>query len=1100
MGDVIEDSLWRRHKYAAFISYSRADMVAGERFQRGIERYRIPKPLVARGTLYGPVPKRLVPIFRDITDMVAAGDLGAQIEKTLEESAFLILICSPNSAKSAWVNTEIETFKRKGAKTRIIPVLLNGDPVEYHPEHAPNGAFPPALMRVLGPDGKFTDEREPMPIAPDLRPTAEGYNYAVLKTVATMIGLAPDILSQRQTEMERRDRRIARIITSVVTVLAVAATGAAIAAWQQMITARENQSRAFAGLAWNTIEDGNYDLGARLGLQALPAGQGNIVKVSSADAEDAMQSALWNNRVTARFLPEASTDTDPVTHMELSRDGSTAAIVSTVGSVRVIDVASGRLLMSAPYAGRVAESDFESMYSAALSPDGKQLMTFAIFPDERTAEFKACGLEIDPADENGPWFNSAGTIWDTSTGCPVQPLGNASFNVAEGGWFSVAGFEWSPDGTRVLVTSWGRNASRVLEVASGAILYDFGSGSDVSDWRFSPMPQFSSDGTKILAKTGNVEASLLDAATGKLIRSFVVPENLDEWGEANWIMGLRLSQDGKRVIAGMSDGVTFVFDAASGDPIGNESDAEVREVSEEDESGNYYREVRIFSPANPGEPIWTARYDEYAVLAEDGVIVGFAGARGEVRDLATGKQRVRLTGHMSPVTAITGVAGGGVVLTGDETGEIRGWSIVPRQPAGRMVDVGEITSAPGGKVYALSLDGRQVSSVSADFSPVPVASFAQPVSRLQVFSERMLAVTEGGEVVSASLADPSGVALYPGVRALGALPADATGQKFTYIDAESQLVLSGTSASQSRFPENDEFGWKGSAFAEEQNLVIGADRTKLVAFNPESQEIAWTFEGFPEDLALREAAKDNEFVFYRELQTRYLLLNSDGSRILLVFDNSPRAEYNADHAVLLDTATGAIVMRLPFGAYENMSSAQFSSDGTKLVTHSLSDTGSTPDFRVWRTADGALLSAFSLPKDPQDPYASSISGFSVSPSGKRVASVQEGGISVWGTQTGRRIADITADLSEDGKFGSVILAEDHAAALNGSAELLKIQAPDEAAGSALAARACQMLEASNADAFAPVELARVSIPEDRRFPCARGGLMSLAFYSGLVSD
>jgi len=48
MEDLDAESLWARHKYAAFISYSRADLAAGDKFQRGIERYRIPKPLVAR--------------------------------------------------------------------------------------------------------------------------------------------------------------------------------------------------------------------------------------------------------------------------------------------------------------------------------------------------------------------------------------------------------------------------------------------------------------------------------------------------------------------------------------------------------------------------------------------------------------------------------------------------------------------------------------------------------------------------------------------------------------------------------------------------------------------------------------------------------------------------------------------------------------------------------------------------------------------------------------------------------------------------------------------------------------------------------------------
>lgn len=1100
MDDVKADSLWATHKYAAFISYSRADLAAGDKFQRGIERYRIPKPLVARGTLNGPVPKRLVPIFRDITDMVAAGDLGAQIEKTLEESAFLILICSPHSAKSMWVNTEVETFKRKGAKSRIIPVLLDGEPVEYHPEHAPNGAFPPALLRVMGPDGQLTDEREPMPIAPDLRPTAEGYDYAVLKTVATMIGLAPDILSQRQSEMERRERRLARMVAGVVTVLAVAATGAAIAAWQQMVTARENQSRAFAGLAWNKIEEGNYDFGARLGLQGLPAGTGNLVKASSTDAEDAMQAALWNNRVTARFLPRASIDTDPLIHMELSHDGSTAAAVSTVGSIRVIDVASGQLKMSVPYQGRVAESDYESMYSAALSPDGSRLITFALFSDEPSEELKACGLDLDPEQYDGPWYSAAGAIWDTSTGCPVAPLQARTAEDGEDGWISVGGFEWSPDGSQVLVTSWARTSTRVVDLESGAVRFIIRADSEGSDMRFGPMPVYTSDSNRLLAKTGRYDVAILDAATGKSIRTLTVPESLNEWGDPNWITDLSLSRDEKRVRIGMSDGGGYLLDLATGQPLESADDVVVRESWGEDDQFMPVHKLSIFSPANPWDPIWTADYDEHVLMPEDGVMVGFKGAQGEVRDLLTGRLQIRLTGHMTPVSAVMGVAGGGVVLTGDDTGELRRWSIVPRAPLGTVADVRSAARGIDGQLYALSADGSQLSTLSPAFEAAPAAVFSQPMNSIQVLADRVVATGEGGFVESVPRSGTGEVLRLENVKQVGQLPAKASGAQIAYLDAERALVLAGAGLGEVRLPENDHYGWAGAAFAEAQDLVIGMDRTKLVAFHRASQEVAWTFEGFPEDLAKREEALDNPAIWYRQLETKSVLLSPDGSRLLLAFDNSPRAEYNADHAVLLDTMTGAIVMRLPFGAYEDMAAAGFVGDGEILITNSRADTGSTPDFRIWRASDGAFLSGFNVPHDPEDRYGSFVQRFSVSPSGKRIAAQQANKIFVFGASTGRLIADITADLSEAVEPQNFMLGEDHAVILNKSGELLKVASPDEADGPVLAARACEALAASGADVFAPEELAQVSIPEDRRQPCARGGLLSWRFYENLISN
>ena len=114
------------YKYKAFISYSHKDEKWGRWLHRGIEGYRIPKGLVGRDTLNGPVPKRLFPLFRDREELPTASDLSEIIDQALIDSSHLIVICSPNSAKSQWVNEEVKAFKKLGKQNRILCLIVDG--------------------------------------------------------------------------------------------------------------------------------------------------------------------------------------------------------------------------------------------------------------------------------------------------------------------------------------------------------------------------------------------------------------------------------------------------------------------------------------------------------------------------------------------------------------------------------------------------------------------------------------------------------------------------------------------------------------------------------------------------------------------------------------------------------------------------------------------------------------------------------------------------------------------------------------------------------------------------------------------------------------
>jgi tetratricopeptide (TPR) repeat protein len=193
-------------KYRAFISYSHRDSTWASWLHASLEKYRPPKPLIGTVTARGAVPKRLTPIFKDRDELPSATDLGTLINAALEDSSSQIVICSPQSAKSKWVNEEILAFKRLGREDRIFCLIVDGEPNATDlPGREQEECFPPALRFRLGQDGQLSD-KPAEPIAADARPRKDGKQNAKLKLISGVLGVGFDTLRRR--EQQRRIRRM----------------------------------------------------------------------------------------------------------------------------------------------------------------------------------------------------------------------------------------------------------------------------------------------------------------------------------------------------------------------------------------------------------------------------------------------------------------------------------------------------------------------------------------------------------------------------------------------------------------------------------------------------------------------------------------------------------------------------------------------------------------------------------------------------------------------------------------------------------------------------------------------------------------------------
>ena len=255
-------------RYFAFLSYSHKDADAADKLHRQLEGFRVPSSIAGRLTANGVVPKRLTPIFRDRHELAAATDLGAEIRSALAGSQFLVVLCSPDAAKSRWTNAEIEQFKKTRPEGCVLAVILSGEPFASDVRgREKEECFPPALRFKFDRRGRPTTRRAE-PLAADLRESGDGERLGFLKLVAGMLGIGLDELVQRETL--RRQRRLAWLAAASLAGMAVTST-LAVTAIRARDEARDQrrQAEGLVGFMLGDLKDKLEPIGRLDALDAV---------------------------------------------------------------------------------------------------------------------------------------------------------------------------------------------------------------------------------------------------------------------------------------------------------------------------------------------------------------------------------------------------------------------------------------------------------------------------------------------------------------------------------------------------------------------------------------------------------------------------------------------------------------------------------------------------------------------------------------------------------------------------------------------------------------------------------------------------------------
>lgn len=308
-------------KYWAFISYSHKDTAIADWLHPKLEKYRVPRSLVGTPSRDGTVPERLIPIFRDREELPTSSQLGDNLQRSLEQSRYLVVICSPAAAQSRWVEEEIRAFKNSQGADRIIALIADGVPNSREPA---SECFPHGLRY----DSDAAEARPVRvePIAADIRPNGDGRPRAFLKIVAGLLGVGFDDLYQRE---KRRQQQRQLMVGALAAVCLVALIGiywsiARLGRSQNQIrqeVVNVRQDAAVATTEYKDVRPKNHDAEKRIRDLAHQADNAIVLLEQSHDRPDAEYQAAYNRaqKAVIALVQEAKSTDESIFAAELQK-------------------------------------------------------------------------------------------------------------------------------------------------------------------------------------------------------------------------------------------------------------------------------------------------------------------------------------------------------------------------------------------------------------------------------------------------------------------------------------------------------------------------------------------------------------------------------------------------------------------------------------------------------------------------------------------------------------------------------------------------------------------------------------------------------------
>lgn len=274
----------KKYHYDAFISYrhKELDKFVAENLHRQLEAFRMPGSVAKKRKGY---KNQIERVFRDKEELPLTSDLNDPIMNALENSDWLIVICSPRLRESVWCKKEIETFVKLHGREHVLAVLIEGEPEESFPEEL--------LFRketITNPDGSVEEIKIPIePLAADVRgkdkkEVLKLMKVEILRILAAMFHMNFDELRQRHKEQKQKQKMM--ILTLVAMVCLLFAVICAVFAIQM-----HNKNEMIQGLSDNIFEQ-HEELKYRQALSLADESRNYMEKDERAKAVDTAVTAL----------------------------------------------------------------------------------------------------------------------------------------------------------------------------------------------------------------------------------------------------------------------------------------------------------------------------------------------------------------------------------------------------------------------------------------------------------------------------------------------------------------------------------------------------------------------------------------------------------------------------------------------------------------------------------------------------------------------------------------------------------------------------------------------------------------------------------------
>lgn len=624
-----------KYKYYAFISYKREDEKWAKWLHKKLESYGFPVALRKENPS---LPAKIRPIFRDQSEL-SGWNLKEEIEKGLEESQYLIVICSPRAAQSPWVSKEVQYFIDNGRENKIIPFIIGGSPNAANPE---DECFPEGLRQLSG-------EKEILGI----NINEMGRDAAAIKVIAHMFNLRFDTLWQRHERAKRR-RRIAVITAMALFALISFGIGAYMTYLNTQIAAERDRSEQQTEIAKKERNRANNE-------------RDNALKANKALAQTKDSIQLQSNFISQinRILEETNLKLEESNRLLIEeRDAKEQAYLSaTKNNIRLrMTLANQRLENGDALLPSLLALDVLTNDSLPYMPEAEGVLRNAMGSNSAVIDAFSTTPRESKFSNNGEYIISSAEklkIYNADNGALVRtlPFNNASIKIDRNKVF--------------LADCYGTDYCNVYELDK--------------DWNPVSIHHFDKpisgfvDNSNYVVSYSISEATLFDMFSGDSITTI---KNKD-------ISKIRCSNNGKFLIAALNDSIIGIWNSKTGEMIrelkGHESkkyfDLSVCAMFNKNDSIIYSwsadKTVRKWS-ATSGECLDTLFFPSPVIstaLDRDEDYLYSALGNGEIHryNLKTNKVLNPLIGHTAQVNHIAINTYGYQLVSSGNDGTIRLW-------------------------------------------------------------------------------------------------------------------------------------------------------------------------------------------------------------------------------------------------------------------------------------------------------------------------------------------------------------------------------------------------------------------------------------------